>query len=117
LGGDGGGEGVGEFVDLVGEVGEDALGFGAAADGCEFGGDGAEVVGGAADLDEAVVQFVDGFGVLVGILVVVEVFVDAVVDGLVAAGRWLLVMGGQRGWRLQRRRSAANRARLRPAAR
>jgi hypothetical protein len=33
-------------------------------------GDGAEEVEGVADLDEAVVQFVDGFGVLVGIVVV-----------------------------------------------
>jgi hypothetical protein len=31
LGGDGGGEGVGQFVDLFEEVGEDALGFLAAA--------------------------------------------------------------------------------------
>ena len=46
------------------------LGFLAAADRGEFGGDGAEVAEGAADLDEAVVRLVDGLGVLEGIVVV-----------------------------------------------
>ena len=50
LGGDGGGEGVGQLVDLFEEVGEDALGFLASAGGGEFGGDGAEVIQDAADL-------------------------------------------------------------------
>src|SRR5215218_10839014 len=44
--GDGGGEGVGELVDLFEEVGEDALGFLAAAGCGEFGCDGAEQVEG-----------------------------------------------------------------------
>jgi hypothetical protein len=61
LGGDGGGEGVGQFVDLFEEVGEDSLGFSAAAGGGEFASDGAEVVEGAVDLDDAVVQFVSGW--------------------------------------------------------
>jgi hypothetical protein len=55
LGGDRGGEGIGQFVDLVEEVGEDAPGFLLAACGAELGGDGAEVVERAADLDQAVV--------------------------------------------------------------
>jgi hypothetical protein len=85
-------------VDLVEEVGEDAFGFFAPADGGEFAGDGAEVVQRAADLDEAVVQFVYGFGVLVGVFGVVEVFVDELVDDVVAGGGGGLVMGGQCSW-------------------
>jgi hypothetical protein len=55
---------------------------------------------GAADLDQAVVQFVHGFRVLVGILVV-EVLVDDAVDGLAAAGGWVGLMSGQRSRYLQ----------------
>jgi hypothetical protein len=44
--GDGGGEGVGELVDVFEEVVEDALGFLAAAGGGELRGDGAEEVEG-----------------------------------------------------------------------
>jgi hypothetical protein len=54
LGGDRRGEGVGQLVDLLEQVGEDALGFGLAADGGELGGDGAEGIQGAADLDQAI---------------------------------------------------------------
>jgi hypothetical protein len=89
-----GGQRVGELVDLFEEVGEDALGFLAAAGDGEFDGDGAEVVQGAADLDQAVVQLVDGLGILVRIVDDVAAVVDA--------GR-LLMTDGQRSRRFQRR--------------
>jgi hypothetical protein len=86
---DGGGEGVGQLVDLFQEVGEDARGFLAAAGGGELWRDGAEEVEGVADLDQAVVQFVDGLGVFVRILVFVEVPVERVdvADAPGAVGR------------------------------
>jgi hypothetical protein len=69
-----------------------SLRLGAAAGGGEFGGDGAEVVEGAADVDEAVVQFVDGFGVLVWVVVVLVDAFRFVVDGGRARGRRCVVI-------------------------
>jgi hypothetical protein len=71
LEGDGGGEGVGQLVDLFEQVGEDALGFLASPDRGQLRGNGAEVVQDAADLDQAVVQLVDGFGVFERVVVLV----------------------------------------------
>jgi hypothetical protein len=87
--GDGGGEGIGELVDVFEEVVEHALGLLAAAGGGELWRDGAEEVEGVTDLDEAVVQLVDGLGVFVRILVFVEVLVElvGVADAPGAVGR------------------------------
>ena len=67
-------------MDLFEEVGKDACGFLAPAGGGELGGDGAEVIQRAADLDEAVVQLVDVLGVFVRVVVLVGL--------LGASARW-----------------------------
>ena len=87
---------MGQLLDLFEEVGEDALGFLAPADCGQLGGDGAEVVEHAADLDQAVVQLVDGFGVFERIVVVVLVGLLVVdVDRLVAGWGWrVVILGG-----------------------
>jgi hypothetical protein len=108
---DGCGEGVRELADVLEEVVEDALGFLAAAAGGEFWRDGAEEVERAADLDEAVVQFVDGFGVFVGLVVVELLVVD--VDLLAGVGelvgaRWLVVRVGLDELRCRRREESVD---------
>ena len=89
-------------MDLIEQIGQDALGLLAPTNCGQLGRDGADVVERAADLDQAVVQFVHRFGIFERIVVLVLVGLLVVdVDRLLPCrGRSLVIVG----WDVERGR-------------